>query len=80
MTTNDAVAIRIKQLLQKRHMTLYRLEQRSGVYHGAMDRIMKGKNQTISLSTLLKIAQGFDMSVLQFLDDDVFLSDKLELD
>ena len=61
-------------------MTLYRLEQRSGVYHGAMDRIMKGKNQTISLSTLLKLAQGFDMSVLQFLDDDVFLSDKLELD
>ena len=80
MTTNDAVAIRIKQLLQKRHMTLYRPEQRSGVYHGAMDRIMKGKNQTISLSTLLKLAQGFDMSVLQFLDDDVFLSDKLELD
>ena len=61
-------------------MTLYRLEQRSGVYHGAMDRIMKGKNQTISLFTLLKLAQGFDMSVLQFLDDDVFLSDKLELD
>ncbi len=80
MTTNDATAKRINKLLQEQHITLYRLEQKSGVYHGVMDRIIKGKNQTISLSTLFKLARGFNMSILQFLDDDVFRSEELEID
>lgn len=80
MTTNDATAKRINKLLQEQNITLYRLEQKSGVYHGVMDRIIKGKNQTISLSTLFKLARGFNMSILQFLDDDVFRSEELEID
>lgn len=80
MTTNDATAKRINKLLQEQNITLYRLEQKSGVYHGVMDRIIKGKNQTISLSTLFKLTRGFNMSILQFLDDDVFRSEELEID
>lgn len=45
-----------------------------------MDRIMKGQNQTVSLATLCKIARGFGMSIVQFLDDEVFISDELEID
>ena len=80
MTTHDATAKRINKLLQEQHITLYRLEQKSGVYHGVMDRIMKGQNQTVSLATLCKIARGFGMSIVQFLDDEVFISDELEID
>ena len=81
MTTNDAVAKRISKLLKEKGMTLYRLEQKSGVYHGVMDRIIKGKNNTISLSTLYKISIGFGMSIIEFLDDDsIFCVDKLDLE
>lgn len=62
-------------------MTLYRLEQKSGIYHGAMDRILKGQNHTATLCTLYRLARGFDMDILTFLNDDVFLcAEELEID
>ena len=80
MTTNEAVAKRVNDLLQEKNMTLYRLEQKSGVYHGAMDRIMKNKNYTVTVCTIYKLASGFDMSILEFLNDDLFLSNDLEIE
>ncbi len=80
MTINNAVALRINQLLKNRNMTKYFLEQKSGVFHGAMDRILANKNKTVTLTTLYKLARGFDMTIFEFLDDDVFRSEELELD
>ncbi len=79
MTTNDAVAKRILKLLQEKGITLYRLEQKSGVYHGVMDRILKGKNKTIAADTLFKLAHGFDMSIIEFLDDELFKFEDLDI-
>ncbi len=80
MNTNDVVAKRIKQLTDERNMTLYKLEQKSCVYNGAMNRIMTGKNKGITLATIYKIARGFDMTVSQFLDDEMFNSDDIEVE
>jgi len=80
LTTNDAVAKRIKKLLQEKDTTRYRLEQKSGIYHGAMDRILFGQNKTVTLSTLYKLARGFDMTFFEFMDDDVFRSEDLEIE
>ena len=80
MTTNDAVAERIFKLLKEKGITQYRLEQKSGVYHGAMNRILKRKNRTVSLSTLYKLANGFDMTIFEFMDDDVFRSEDLDIE
>lgn len=80
MTTNNAVAKRIRKLLTEKQITQYSLEQKSGVYHGAMDRILTNKNKTVTLTTLYKLARGFDMTIYEFLDDDLFRSEELELD
>ena len=80
MTTNNAVAKRIQKLLKEKQMTKYCLEQKSGVFHGAMDRILMEKNKTVTLTTLYKLARGFDMTIYEFLDDDLFRSEELELD
>lgn len=80
MSINDAVATRINNLLKEKKMTKYRLEQKSGVYHGAMDRILKGQNSTVTLTTLYKLATGFGMTILEFLDDDLFLYDELDIE
>lgn len=80
LTTNDAVAERIIKLLHEKGITQYRLEQKSGVYHGAMNRILTSKNRTISLSTLYKLARGFDMTVFEFMDDDLFRSEELDIE
>ena len=79
MTTNSAVAQRIKKLLNEKQITKYCLEQKSGVFHGAMDRILTDKNKTVTLSTVMLVAQGFNMSLIEFLDSSYFDFDKLEI-
>lgn len=80
MTVNDAVAKRISMLLKKKNMSQYRLEQESGIQHGSMQCIMNGRNKTVTLSTIIMLARGFNMSLIEFLDDDVFRSDYLEVE
>ena len=78
MTVNDAVAKRISKLLSEKEMTQYRLEQESGIQHGSMQCIMNGRNKTVTLSTVILLAKGFDMSFIEFLDDPIFHSEELE--
>ncbi len=78
MTVNDAVAKRISDLLREKNISQYRLEQDSGIQHGSMQCIMNGRNKTVTLSTVIMLARGFGISLKEFLDDDIFLSDDLE--
>ncbi len=80
MTVNDAVAKRIAKLLAEKNMTQYRLEQLSGIQHGHMQWIMSGKSKTATLSTVMMIAHGFGMTVLEFLNDDSFLYENLDVE
>ena len=80
MTVNDAVAKRITQLLADKKMTQYRLEQQSGIQHGHMQWIMSGKSKTVTLSTVMMLANGFGMTVIEFLNDDMFLFENLNVE
>lgn len=80
MTLNDAVANRISKLLHEKGISQYRLEQTSGIQHGSMQCIMNGRNKTVTLSTVILLAKGFDMSLTDFLDDEVFRSEDLEIE
>ena len=80
MTVNDAVVNRIKQLLIEKNMSQYRLEQLSGIQHGHMQWIMSGKSKTVTLSTVMMLAYGFGMTVVEFLDNDMFLYENLDIE
>ena len=80
MTVNDAVAKRIATLLKEKNMKQYGLEQESGIQHGSMQCIMNGRNKTVTLSTVMMLARGFHMSLIEFLDDDIFRSEEIEID
>ena len=80
MTVNNAVAKRISKLLREKGMSQYRLEQESGIQHGSMQCIMNGRNKTVTLSTIMLIAKGFGMSVTEFLNDEIFESEELDLE
>lgn len=80
MTVNNAVAKRVSKLLQEKNMSQYRLEQTSGIQHGSMQCIMNGRNKTVTLSTVILLAKGFNMSLSEFLDDDIFNSEELDIE
>ena len=80
MTVNDAVAKRITKLLREKGITQYRLEQDSGIQHGSMQCIMNGRNKTVTLTTVIMLARGFEMTLSEFLDDAIFASAELEIE
>ena len=72
MTSNDAVRERIFILLKEKNMTQYRLEQESGIQHGSMQCIMNGRNKNVTLNTLILISKGFNITLSEFLDHELF--------
>ena len=79
MTVNKAVALRVSELLAQKNMTQYRLEQNSGLSHSRLGCIMREKNKTVTLSTVMLLAQGFGISLMEFLDSSYFTNENLEI-
>ena len=80
MNICKAVGLRISNLLAEKKMTLYRLEQKSGILHGTMMCIINERNKNITMKTIFQLARGFDMTFLDFLNDKLFVSEELEID
>ena len=80
MNINDVVARKALKLMEENNISQYKLEKLTNITHGAMDRILSGKNKTVKLTTVYKFAKAFQMTILDFLNDEYFLSDKIELD
>ena len=54
MTVCRAVGIRISKLLSAKNISLYRLEQKSGILHGTMMCIMNERNKNVTLKTVMQ--------------------------
>ena len=80
MNICKAVGLRISNLLAEKGITLYRLEQKSGILHGTMMCIMNERNKNITMKTIFQLARGFNMTFLEFLNDKLFTSEDLEID
>ena len=76
---NKAVALRVSELLLQKNMSQYRLEKNSGLSHSRVGCIMGEKNKTVTLSTVMLLAQGFNISLIEFLDSPYFDFDNLEI-
>ncbi len=61
-------------------MSQYRLEIESGIQHGSMQCIMNGRNKTVKLNTVILLAKGFQMTLSEFLDDDLFRLENLDIE
>ncbi len=80
MNISNAVSIRISELLKLKQLTQYKLEQKSCLSHDTIKSIMKGKAKGVNLKTIIAIADGFDMSVSEFLDSPLFAYNNLNMD
>jgi transcriptional regulator with XRE-family HTH domain len=78
LTVNQALCVRIRELLDERGMSQYRLEQNSGISHSHMGFILKDRNNSVNFKTVIALAKGFDMTLLEFLDCPYFNFDKLD--
>lgn len=76
MDINYAVTKRIKNLCKEKGWTVNELIRRSGVNQSTMSEIMSGRSKHPRIITLKKVAQGFEMTLSEFFDDEVFMEDE----
>ena len=80
MTVNKAVVLRIIELLNEKAMTQYKLEQNSGILHGTMSCILSERNKTVTLTTIILIAKGFEITFREFLNSPLFDEENLDVE
>jgi len=66
-------------LLIKNNMSQYTLSKKSGLTKQAIANIINEKYDSIKFDTVIKIADGFGMTLLEFIDDDIFSRDNLDV-
>ncbi len=80
MNISQAVALRIIELLKIHNISQYKLEQNACISHDTIKSIMKGKAKGVNLKTLITIAEGFNITISEFLNSDLFKYDNLNMD
>lgn len=76
---NHALSLRIKELLEEKKITRYRLAMNSGIPHSTLKNIVHETVKDNLLSTAILLASGFDMTVSEFLDSPLFYEENLDL-
>lgn len=79
MELQRAVALRITNLLIEHNMTRYALCKKVAMPEQTLKNIIDERNKDIQLSTIAKIADGFDLSIEEFFEDKLFDKNSLDI-
>lgn len=77
MTLSEAVALRLEELMEERHLTQYRLYRLTGVAQSTIGDIRLQRNKSVSLLILHELAQGMDMTLYDFFDSPLFKGNEI---
>ncbi|MBE5741215.1 MAG: helix-turn-helix transcriptional regulator [Clostridiales bacterium] len=79
MTIQKAVALRLSNLMIKHNITQYEVAKRMCTDKNTIKHILNEDYKSIKFDTVIKIAQAFNMTLLEFLDDKVFDLENIDL-
>jgi len=79
MTVQKAVAIRLSNLMIKEKITQYEVAKRMNTDKNTVKHILNEDYKSIKFDTVIKIAQAFNMTLLEFLNDKVFEYENIDL-
>ncbi len=78
MKLGEAFSIRIKELLKERNISLHKFLKDSCIARSTIVNIMLGNTKSPTLALVYQVADGFNMTPLEFLDHPVFKRSDLE--
>lgn len=74
MRLKEAIRKRILNLCDERGITVNKLATISGITQSTLNNVINGRNNSVTVSTVKKICDGLDITILQFFDSEVFLN------
>ena len=72
MTLSNAIKQRVIDLATERNITLHKLSLQSGVPYSTLSSFLNGKCTSLTISTLLHLCEGADITLKEFFDDKIF--------
>lgn len=72
MTLNEAIALRLKEILRQKGITQYRLSQLSGIAESSISDICRQKCKKLSIHVVYELTDGLEMGIDEFFGSDLF--------
>ncbi len=72
MNIGEAVRLRILELCRDNNITINRLATISGITQSTLNNIVSGRNNTTTISTVKKVCDGLNISIISFFDTELF--------
>ena len=79
MNVGQAVRERIAELCEEKHITINKRANISGITQSTLNNIMSGRNNSTTISTIQKICDGLEITVIDFFDSPLFLGIEQEI-
>lgn len=79
MMIGEAVRLRILDLCMDRNISINKLSGMCGMTQSTLNNIVSGRNNSTTVSTVKKICDGLDITIVQFFDCDLFLDLEQEI-
>lgn len=78
MQRNQAVSVRLSQLLQEKSMTQYQLFRKSGVPKSTIHNVIHGNYPSVKIRIIHEMCQGLGISLSTFFTSPVFDEENLD--
>lgn len=75
---NEAVSLRLKELLTQHNMTQYQLFSKSGVPKSTIHNIIQCAYDSVKLRIIHEICQGFQITITEFFQSPLFDEQNLD--
>lgn len=72
MKIRNAVVERLRELTDKKGITLYKLQKDSGIPEGTFLTLIYGDRKGANLTTIITLIQSLDISLKDFFDSPLF--------
>ena len=72
MRISEAVVKRLYQLCDERNLTVNKISNISGVTQSTVSDIVNGTTNNAGIATIKKLCDGFEISIREFFDSDLF--------
>ena len=79
MNIGEAVRLRIIDLCAERNITLNKLSTICGITQSTLNNIISGRNNSATISTIKKICDGIDITIVEFFQSPLFENLEQEL-
>ena len=79
MKIGEACRQRIVALCNEREITLNKLAILSGITQSTLNNIASGRNHSVTVSTLKKVCDGLEITILDFFNAPIFLDLEQEI-